>query len=111
MSFVLHACIRYGKTAMVNLEVFARNHQLAMVGYSPVSYTHLNGLFFVDLKRKICRQYVHSEAKGSIVDNSLKKVYVDDEGAIWVGTVSYTHLRQMQAKSTTVYQRLRLITA
>ncbi|RHK09952.1 hypothetical protein DW079_08900 [Segatella copri] len=41
-----------------------------------------NGLFFVDFKRKICRQYVHSEAKGSIVDNSLQKVYVDDEGAI-----------------------------
>lgn len=45
-----------------------------------------NGLFFVDFKRKICRQYVHSEAKGSIVDNSLQKVYVDDEGAIWVGS-------------------------
>ena len=45
-----------------------------------------NGLFFVDFKRKICRQYVHSEAKGSIIDNSLQKVYVDDEGAIWVGS-------------------------
>lgn len=45
-----------------------------------------NGLFFVDFKRKICRQYVHSEAKGSIVDNSLQKVYVDEEGAIWVGS-------------------------
>ena len=45
-----------------------------------------NGLFFVDFKRKICRQYLHTEAKGSIVDNSLQKVYVDDEGAIWVGS-------------------------
>ena len=28
------ACPEIGKTAMVNLEVFARNHQLGMVGYS-----------------------------------------------------------------------------
>ena len=48
--------------------------------------TDHHGLFYIDFKSKACHQYVHSNARGSIVDNSLQKVYIDNFGAVWVGS-------------------------
>ena len=48
--------------------------------------TDHHGLFYIDFKSKACHQYVHSNARGSIVDNSLQKVYIDNLGAVWVGS-------------------------
>ena len=48
--------------------------------------TDHHGLFYIDFKSKTCHQYVHSNARGSIVDNSLQKVYIDNFGAVWVGS-------------------------
>lgn len=48
--------------------------------------TDHHGLFYIDFKSKIFHQYVHSNARGSIVDNSLQKVYIDNFGAVWVGS-------------------------
>ena len=49
--------------------------------------TDHNGLIYLDYARKICRQFVYNpNDKGSISDNSLPKVYVDDSDALWVGT-------------------------
>lgn len=48
--------------------------------------TDHHGLFYIDFKSKTFHQYVHSNARGSIVDNSLQKVYIDNFGAVWVGS-------------------------
>ncbi len=49
--------------------------------------TDHNGLFFIDYAKKVCRQFLYSPSdKGSISDNSLQRVYVDDRDAVWVGT-------------------------
>ena len=45
-----------------------------------------NGLFYINFAQKICRQFLHSNDKGSIIDNSLQKVYIDDYGAVWIGS-------------------------
>ena len=49
--------------------------------------TDHNGLIYLDYAQKICRQFVYNpNDKGSISDNSLPELYVDDSDALWVGT-------------------------
>ena len=48
--------------------------------------TDHNGLILLNYNTHLFRQFLHSNAKGSIVDNSLQKVYVDEEDGVWVGS-------------------------
>lgn len=49
--------------------------------------TDHNGLIRVDYARKAFRQYLYDpNDRGSISDNALLRVYVDDRDAIWVGS-------------------------
>ena len=65
--------------------------------------TDHNGLIYLDYARKICRQFVYNpNDKGSISDNSLPKVYVDDSDALWVGTYK-NGVNYYSASSTKFY--------
>jgi len=49
--------------------------------------TDHNGLYYIDYGKRLCRRFTYSpNDKGSISDNSLLQVYVDDRDAVWVGT-------------------------
>lgn len=49
--------------------------------------TDHDGFFIIDYAHKKCKQYVKREGvTGSIPDNSLKKIYIDTDGAVWIGT-------------------------
>lgn len=74
-----------GISVPVNTRVITRDVALDKAGHLWVASDH-NGLFYIDLKSKVCRQFIHTNEKGSIIDNSLQKVYVDDDGAIWIGS-------------------------
>lgn len=69
----------------VNDRIVIRDLQVNANGALWVATDH-HGLFYIDFKTKACHQYVHSNVRGSIVDNSLQKVYIDNFGAIWVGS-------------------------
>lgn len=69
----------------VNDRIVIRDLQVNANGALWVATDH-HGLFYIDFKTKACHQYVHSNARGSIVDNSLQKVYIDNLGAVWVGS-------------------------
>lgn len=69
----------------VNDRIVIRNLQVNANGALWVATDH-HGLFYIDFKTKACHQYVHSNVRGSIVDNSLQKVYIDNFGAVWVGS-------------------------
>lgn len=69
----------------VNDRIVIRDLQVNANGASWVATDH-HGLFYIDFKTKACHQYVHSNVRGSIVDNSLQKVYIDNFGAVWVGS-------------------------
>ena len=65
--------------------------------------TDHNGLIYLDYARKIFRQFVYNpNDKGSISDNSLPKVYVDDSDALWVGTYK-NGVNYYSASSTKFY--------
>lgn len=69
----------------VNDRIVIRDLQVNANGALWVATDH-HGLFYIDFKTKACHQYVHSNVRGSIVDNSLQKVYIDNFGAVWVGS-------------------------
>ncbi len=69
----------------VNDRIVIRDLQVNANGALWVATDH-HGLFYIDFKTKACHQYVHSNVQGSIVDNSLQKVYIDNFGAVWVGS-------------------------
>lgn len=69
----------------VNDRIVIRDLQVNANGALWVATDH-HGLFYIDFKTKACQQYVHSNVRGSIVDNSLQKVYIDNFGAVWVGS-------------------------
>lgn len=69
----------------VNDRIVIRDFQVNANGALWVATDH-HGLFYIDFKTKACHQYVHSNVRGSIVDNSLQKVYIDNFGAVWVGS-------------------------
>lgn len=69
----------------VNDRIVIRDLQVNVNGALWVATDH-HGLFYIDFKTKACHQYVHSNVRGSIVDNSLQKVYIDNFGAVWVGS-------------------------
>lgn len=69
----------------VNDRIVIRDLQVNANGALWVA-TDPHGLFYIDFKTKACHQYVHSNVRGSIVDNSLQKVYIDNFGAVWVGS-------------------------
>lgn len=69
----------------VNDRIVIRDLQVNANGALWVATDH-HGLFYIDFKTKVCHQYVHSNVRGSIVDNSLQKVYIDNFGAVWVGS-------------------------
>ena len=48
--------------------------------------TDHDGLFMLNYRTHSFRQFLHTEAKGSIVDNSIQKIYVDDEDGVWIGS-------------------------
>lgn len=49
--------------------------------------TDHDGFFIIDYVHRHCKQYVKREGiMGSIPDNSLKKIYIDNDGAVWIGT-------------------------
>ena len=65
--------------------------------------TDHNGLIYLDYARKICRQFVYNPTdKGSISDNSLPELYVDDSDALWVGTYK-NGVNYYSASSTKFY--------
>lgn len=69
----------------VNDRIVIRDLQVNANGALWVATDH-HVLFYIDFKTKACHQYVHSNVRGSIVDNSLQKVYIDNFGAVWVGS-------------------------
>lgn len=69
----------------VNDRIVIRDLQVNANGALWVATDH-HGLFYIDFKTKACHQYVHSNVRGCIVDNSLQKVYIDNFGAVWVGS-------------------------
>ena len=69
----------------VNDRIVIRDLQVNANGALWVATDH-HGLFYIDFKTKACHQYVHSNVRESIVDNSLQKVYIDNFGAVWVGS-------------------------
>lgn len=69
----------------VNDRIVIRDLQVNANGALWVATDH-HGLFYIDFKTKAYHQYVHSNVRGSIVDNSLQKVYIDNFGAVWVGS-------------------------
>ena len=75
----------YGISVPINKRIITRDIACDKEGNLWVASDH-DGLFYVDFRRKVCHQFLHTKEKGSIVDNSLQKVYVDDEGAVWVGS-------------------------
>ncbi len=49
--------------------------------------TDHDGLVILDYARKSYRQYLKSnDRKGGLPDNSLQRLYVDKNGAVWIGT-------------------------
>ena len=74
-----------GIAVPLNKRVFTRDIAVDKTGRLWVASDH-DGLFYIDFKNKTFHQFTYSNEKGSIVDNSLKKVYVDDDGAIWIGS-------------------------
>ena len=48
--------------------------------------TDHNGLILLNYRTHAVRQFLHSNAKGSIVDNSLQRVYIDDQDGVWIGS-------------------------
>lgn len=48
--------------------------------------TDHHGLFCVNYASKTCRQFVASEEKGALPDNTQTKLYIDKKGALWIGT-------------------------
>ena len=48
--------------------------------------TDHTGLILLNYRTHAFRQFLHSNAMGSIVDNSLQRVYVDDEDGVWIGS-------------------------
>ena len=65
--------------------------------------TDHNGLIYLDYARKICRQFVYNpNDKGSISDNSLPELYVDESDALWVGTYK-NGVNYYSASSTKFY--------
>ena len=65
--------------------------------------TDHNGLIYLDYARKIFRQFVYNpNDKGSISDNSLPELYVDESDALWVGTYK-NGVNYYSASSTKFY--------
>ena len=65
--------------------------------------TDHNGLIYLDYAKKICRQFMYNpNDKGSISDNSLPELYVDDNDALWVGTYK-NGVNYYSASSTKFY--------
>ncbi len=75
----------YGIPVNVGGHVVIRDIARDKAGNLWVASDH-NGLFYINFRTRTCRQFLHSNEKGSIVDNSLQKVYIDEDGAIWVGS-------------------------
>lgn len=73
-----------GISVPVDAHVITRDLAFDKAGHLWVASDHY-GLFYIDFKNKVCRQFTHTNEKGSILDNSLQKVYVDDDGAVWIG--------------------------
>lgn len=49
--------------------------------------TDHEGFFILDYANKTCKQYVKRDGMpGSIPDNSLQKIFIDKDDAIWIGT-------------------------
>lgn len=49
--------------------------------------TDHDGFFILDYAHNTCTQYVKGDnTPGGIPDNSLKKIFIDKDGAVWIGT-------------------------
>ena len=49
--------------------------------------TDHDGLVVVDYRRKTCRQYLKDDYKqNSLPDNSLQRIFIDKDDAVWLGT-------------------------
>lgn len=48
--------------------------------------TDHDGLFRLNYSNHSWQQFLHAEVKGSIVDNSLQKIFVDEEDGVWIGS-------------------------
>ena len=48
--------------------------------------TDHSGLFILDYARKTCKQYVKRDVPNSLKDNSLQRVFIDRDGAAWIGS-------------------------
>lgn len=68
--------------------------------------TDHDGLFVLDLEGRKCKQYVKREGMtGSIPDNSLQKVIIDRNDAVWIGTNKngVAYYSQSSTKFSTIY--------
>ena len=48
--------------------------------------TDHEGLFILDYAKRSCKQYVKRDLPYSLMDNSLQRIYIDRDGAVWIGT-------------------------
>lgn len=83
----MHAFMDNQKVAMPTRErVQIRDIATSKDGKTWIATDHL-GLLVVDYAHKICHQYIkHENIPGSMPDNSLQKVYIDRNQAVWIGT-------------------------
>ena len=83
----MHAFMDNQKVAMPTRErVLIRDIATSKDGKTWIATDHL-GLLVVDYAHKICHQFIkHDNIPGSMPDNSLQKVYIDRNQAVWIGT-------------------------
>lgn len=83
----MHAFMDNQKVAMPTRErVLIRDIATSKDGKTWIATDHL-GLLVVDYAHKICHQFIkYDNIPGSMPDNSLQKVYIDRNQAVWIGT-------------------------
>ena len=83
----MHSFMSSQKIAMPTSEkVLIRDIATSMDGKTWIATDHL-GLLVVDYAHRACHQYIKQNNKlSSLPDNSLQKVYIDRNQAVWIGT-------------------------